>query len=236
MNNDLDINSLAKEFQQNKKVIIKNFLNEAAADSLYSFLNSDMAEDWWHTAVLVGDKDSQYGSKPNYIRRFKDNVSAAHEGTFAAMGSCVNGFFSYSFDRTMDHVSGCECKLCNFIKTLNGEGILNKIKTITNHDLTRTQEFFASRYRQLQFLSPHHDLNKGKIGFVYNLSKNWRPEWGGNLHFLEDDYKTITKVIIPSFNTLVLFDIPTQSGVPHFVSQVAARVPNKRISITGWFN
>lgn len=224
------------EFRTNKKIIIKNFLNEAAANSLYSFLNSDMAEDWWHTAVLVGDKDSEYGSKPSYIRRFKENIESAHQATFAAMGSCMNGFFSYSFDRTLDHVNGCDCKLCNFVKSLNGEDNLNRFKNLTGENITGTGEFFASRYRQLQFLSPHHDLNKGKIGFVLSLSKNWRPEWGGNLHFMEKDYKTITKVVVPSFNTLVLFDIPSRSGVPHFVSQVAARASDNRISITGWLN
>ena len=35
------------------------------------------------------------------------------------------------------------------------------------------------------------DINKGKVGTVYSLSKNWKPQWGGNLHFMEDDYKTI---------------------------------------------
>ena len=94
---------------------------------------------------------------------------------------------------------------------------------------------FSSRFLSNFFLSPHGDKGKGKIGFVYSLSKSWRPEWGGNLHFMEDDYKTVTRTIVPIFNRLTLFDIPSRDGVPHYVSHVVPDVRVKRLSITGWF-
>ncbi len=234
MINDLDISSLAEEYKKNKKVVIKNFLKEEAAQSLHSFLDYGMPEDWWFTAVLVGGKDSGYDSKPQHIRRFKERVQEANEITFAAMDTFAQNFFSYSFDRTLNHADKCDCLLCNYVEEMHSENTLNVLNQITAETLTETKEFFASRYRQLQFLAPHHDTNKGKVGTVYSLSKNWKPQWGGNLHFMENDYKTIKEMIVPSFNTLVLFDIPSQGGVPHFVSQVATRVANKRISITGW--
>ena len=79
-------------------------------------------------------------------------------------------------------------------------------------------------------------MNKGKVGFVYSLTKDWRPQWGGNLYILEDDYTTIKKTVLSTYNRLVMFDIPSQNGIPHFVSHVVNQVPHSRTSIAGWFH
>jgi Rps23 Pro-64 3,4-dihydroxylase Tpa1-like proline 4-hydroxylase len=102
-------------------------------------------------------------------------------------------------------------------------------------DVTGSKELFSSRFRAGQFLSPHHDSKKGKIGCVFSLSKDWKPQDGGLLHFMEDDYKTVTKVVQPIFNRLAMFDIVTRNGVPHFVSHVVPGCKKHRISVTGWF-
>jgi hypothetical protein len=79
------------------------------------------------------------------------------------------------------------------------------------------------------------DGDNGQIGFVYNISKNWRPEWGGMLHFLrQGDPNYVEKVISPRYNALVLFDLSTTAGADHFVSHVTTSQA-KRLSFTGWF-
>ncbi len=110
------------------------------------------------------------------------------------------------------------------------------IRSITQINVDKTNEVFASRFMPGHFLSPHHDEGKGKIGFVYSLSKFWRPEWGGALHFMRDDYKTVTRIISPVYNRLTLFDIPSRNGIPHFVSHVVPGANVKRLSVTGWFD
>ena len=69
-----------------------------------------------------------------------------------------------------------------------------------------------------------------------NLTKDWKPEYGGLLHFMEKDYKTVTKVILPEFNKLTLFHIPKDGGIPHYVSPVNPGVQLNRISFTGWLS
>ena len=44
-----------------------------------------------------------------------------------------------------------------------------------------------SRYKGGHFLSPHSDKGNGKIAFVISLTKKWKPEYGGILHFMNDD-------------------------------------------------
>ena len=118
--------------------------------------------------------------------------------------------------------------------TKDTSSIFKKIGSSINVD--KTNEVFASRFMPGHFLSPHHDEGKGKIGFVYSLSKFWRPEWGGALHFMRDDYKTVTRIISPVYNRLTLFDIPSRNGIPHFVSHVVPGANVKRLSVTGWFD
>ena len=135
----------------------------------------------------------------------------------------------------MPHAATCTCLECQFLNWLGSDFMLFFIRSITGVEVSRTNEVVASRFTSNQFLSPHHDEGKGKIGFVYTLTKNWRPEWGGNLHFMEDDYSTVIKTIVPVFNRLTIFDIPSKNGVAHYVSHILPTVKSNRISITGWF-
>ena len=42
---------------------------------------------------------------------------------------------------------------------------------------------FLSRYKSGHFLAPHSDINNGKLAFVFNLTKNWKPQYGGPTFF-----------------------------------------------------
>ena len=66
-------------------------------------------------------------------------------------------------------------------------------------------------------------------------TKDWLPEYGGLLHFMDDEKEIIERVEIPTFNTLTLFYLPPGKGKWHFVSHVAPGVPELRLSYTGWF-
>lgn len=238
INKNLDRDELKKSFKEDKRITIAPFLEEKSADKLNEYLYYDMPEDWWSTSLLAGGKSKDYkDAKPQHFRRLPGNMKLISELSRDAQDSFIKGNFSYIFDRTLDdHHSGCPCLECIFREFLKSPDLISLINEITGADVVESGEVFASRYRAGCFLSPHHDLNKGKIGFVYSLTKDWRPQWGGNLYILENDYTTIKKTVLSTFNRLVMFDIPTQSGIPHFVSHVVHGVPYSRTSITGWFN
>ena len=234
INDELNIKQLSEDFAQNKSVQIFNFLKEDNANELYNWFNFDIPEDWWFTSIhnpLAKDYEGALNiqRKPESLNLIDKKISEANE-------AFLNGNFSYVFDRSLPHAATCTCFECQFLKFLESEFMLFFVNSITGMRLDRTNEVFASRFTSNQFLSPHHDENKGKIGFVYSLSKNWRPEWGGNLHFMKEDYRTITKTVVPVFNRLTLFDIPSKNGIPHYVSHVLPTITSKRISITGWFD
>jgi len=233
INPALNAVELSESFARNKSIQIFDFLKEDKANELHNWFSSDIPEDWWFTSIMNPSDEDYKGAmnirhKPEAQELINIKIKEANE-------VFMNGSFSYVFDRSMTHAAKCNCLECQFNLFLKSDFMLFFIKTITGVEISKTNEVFSSRYTAGQFLSPHHDKNKGKIGFVYSLSKGWRPEWGGNLHFMEEDYRTVTKTIVPVFNRLTMFDIPARDGVPHYVSHVLPYVETKRISITGWF-
>ena len=66
--------------------------------------------------------------------------------------------------------------------------------------------------------------------YVFNLTKDWNPNWGGYLNFYDDD-GNIEFGLRPSFNVLNMFAVPKQ----HSVSMLTPFTGAFRYSITGWF-
>jgi Rps23 Pro-64 3,4-dihydroxylase Tpa1-like proline 4-hydroxylase len=231
MNSTLDLEEYIEKYKDAKIAEIDNFLDLTSAENIHHFL-STMTENWWSRSIYI---NTQEYPEVIYKRRFEENIIEINKLNDLAYRSFTNNIFSYSFDRTLnDHYETCVCQLCCFNHFLKSESFMNTVSKIVGESLTEVKEHFASRYTDGCFLSPHHDKNKGKIGFILYLTKNWKPEYGGNLHMMESDQFTVKKTIVPKFNTLVLFDIPNHVGVPHFVSHVSPRVTNKRFAISGW--
>lgn len=232
LNPDHNTAELAAKFAVHQSLEIDNYLDPHFANELYEWLAVKMPENWWFASYK---QNAAKGYKSvNNIQRFpkcKHKIEYELKKCYSIFNK---GSFTYMFDRTMPHKSTCRCFECEFRSFLVSEQHLSFVGSIINQKLTTSKEMFASRFTSGQFLSPHHDLNKGKVGFVLNLTPEWKAEWGGLLHILEKDYTTLKKVIVPSFNKITLFTIPEGGGLPHFVSHVAPDIPHKRISYTGW--
>jgi Rps23 Pro-64 3,4-dihydroxylase Tpa1-like proline 4-hydroxylase len=94
------------------------------------------------------------------------------------------------------------------------------------------QEIFLSNYGKDDFLSIHHDLNKGDIAVTFSFSYDWHPTYGGILHFC-DDNNNIYKSIVPVLGSVNIFKVDKEKGITHFVSQV--NVNKNRYSLVAWY-
>lgn len=228
ISSDINVWDAGVEYNDHGSTTIQNWLAEEEAERFTEELKK-ISEDWWFQSTFDNKEVRNIQYKPQNAEQLLKNSQAAHK-------AFLEGKFSYNFDRSMPHVDGCECIECQFKGWLRSEEVMGWVSQLTGEELSGTGELFASRYRSGQFLSPHHDLNKGKIGFVFNITKNWRPEYGGLLHILEEDYINVNKIVLPKFNQLTIFNIPKVHGVPHFVSHVHNGVDKHRLSFTGWFS
>jgi Rps23 Pro-64 3,4-dihydroxylase Tpa1-like proline 4-hydroxylase len=90
-----------------------------------------------------------------------------------------------------------------------------------------------SWYKPGDYASPHTDfLQMRYTAFLWNLSKDWDPSWGGAFYWspagnVEDGFH------YPTFNTLLLF-LPTPSSV-HMVTPVTENAKGKRLVLGGTF-
>jgi len=151
--------------------------------------------------------------------------------------SCAQKDFGYMYKNypIFDLVQSGNCieLLEQFLNFLNSSAVLEIIRRISGIKNISYADAQLTRYDPGHFLSSHDDLVEGKnrlAAYVFNLTSQWHPDWGGNLMFY-DDKQRVTDVYVPKFNSLALFAVGTQ----HAVSLVSPFARCPRFAITGWF-
>jgi len=224
INKSFDVNNLKNIFENKKMLKIDNILNENFAEALY---NSCILEKNW---ILASGIDKNKYEKKHMPQNDKINQAQIKNVSTAFS----NDQFSYVFYRSMN---GENMNYYEFTlrKILNSENFITLLNEITNLNLTKLNTLFMSKYISGNFLSTHSDKGNGRLAFVINLSKNWKPQYGGNLHFLSEDRSEIIHTFVPGFNNLIIFHVPENAGIPHYVSHIAPFIKNQRYAISGWF-
>lgn len=187
------------------------------ADEIYNNIYN-MPFDWWYHSIKYG------GMEPQNLRYSLANQEQARNLKNKIAASINAKFFTYSFSRTMPHKKQCTCFVCTRVYSL----ITNALRGQFSREVT-IEEYFVSSYAPGDFLSTHTDTSKG-VAFTWNLTKDWKSEYGGVLS-IQDDH---TISIIPKFNTLTIMNI--ENSVNHWVSEVSSMAPHNRIAISGWFD
>lgn len=222
---DYDIINLKINYKLNKKVVINNFLSNKFADFLYKQINQLPQKSWFNCVGFRNVKVEKRWKPQN-----KKKYLMANE---LAKKSFCNNNFSYSFKRNMGmrpkEISQSEKILRNIFSS---EELYSIIEQITGDRPMKYSQLFLSQYKKGNFLTPHSDINRGKWAFVLNMTKDWKPQYGGVLHFLDKNRENILDSYVPKFNSLVIFEVPKE-GIPHFVSHVVHE-NKKRFAITGW--
>lgn len=199
--------------------VFKNFLPEVMAENLHKGA-MECDSGWWEKARLVNGNRDKVITTDYTIGGLSNNYEDKLNW------SLRQGFFTYSFTRSVKHYDTCNCFQCEF-RTYASYVLKDHIEKNSDLGEVELDEMFFSVYERGDFLSTHGDHNKGDVAFVLNLTKDWRPEYGGVFH-CEGQY------IVPEFNSLMLLYLG-KNGVPHFVSEVSQRAPHSRIAISGWF-
>jgi len=227
LNKNLNINDISDKYSIKKRISIKDIFDSSFAILFYKTITKIPSSAW---NIVCGVENTKY-EKPLTKKNKKSNDDNAKKArkTFGEDG------FSYIFYRTM-----CDEKI-RFLpeKTIRNllmsPYFMDLIYKITNIKVTQLNQVFLSKYKSGNFLAPHSDINNGKIAFVFNFSVNWKPQYGGILHFLSEDRTNIIDSFVPMFNSMMIFEIP-KDGIPHFVSHVVPNVKRSRYALTGWYS
>tara|TARA_A100001015_G_scaffold260701_1_gene305650 strand:+ start:1785 stop:2480 length:696 start_codon:yes stop_codon:yes gene_type:complete len=211
------------KFIISKKVQIKDILIDKVADLL--FKQAIIEKNW----ILATGFDNM---------KFEKRISKQFEKANSIQIKKIqdkfkNNHFSYIFHRTMNNQKPSFLEY-TLRKNMASNEFIDYLNKITNLGLSKLNTLFLSKYKGGNFLSPHSDQGNGKLAFVLNLTKNWKPQYGGILHFMNEEKTEIIESYIPLFNNLMLFEVP-EGGIPHFVSHVVPYIKQDRYSITGWY-
>ncbi|MEW6981794.1 2OG-Fe(II) oxygenase family protein [Colwelliaceae bacterium 6471] len=227
--NKNSIETLVQCYREHGYVKVPNALVDGAAEEI--FANISTQEQW----NLVFDHNGTHQDLNNievaqWEQKDKDNLN-----------HLVNEQAAYGFQYFYETIPIYDI----FHKNLMPGHFFNEIVKFLNCDLTL--DFFRNltcapeitfadaqitRFSAGHFLNCHRDDvdNKNRIAaFVINLTKDWRADWGGALHILNDDMQ-IEQSFLPTFNEINIFKIP----VEHYVGYVTPFTKEHRLSITGW--
>jgi|TARA_R110001606_G_scaffold388670_1_gene554199 Rps23 Pro-64 3,4-dihydroxylase Tpa1-like proline 4-hydroxylase len=210
-----------EEFSQTGQVIIKNLLPENQVEQIYQdYLNNNE----FKVAFWTGEEIEGEGTPIQYADKNTERYNILTKQVYELEG---NNTFSYRFSRT------------NWIQPLLYELWSSKIfssyiEFITGQENLRwvKDSSFTSKYEAGDFLYTHTDINHGRIAFVYQLTKDWLPGYGG-LFMRMDDWVNVDHTIIPQFNQLTLFDVQGE-GTPHIVTNVIPGLKKSRMAYSGW--
>lgn len=120
-----------------------------------------------------------------------------------------------------------------FTEFVNGDQFLGLGRKVTGIPGITKADAHATAYTATHFLTRHLDYGddlERRCAYVLGMAKDWQPDWGGLLLFL-DENQNVSEGYLPRYNTLTMFDIKYL----HTVTQVATFAGGVRRSITGWF-
>jgi SM-20-related protein len=208
------------------RVQVRDFFEPKVAEALLGALRSidwDLSyRDEQGDALLTGAQLRQ--------------LDGAQRGALSASihGVAARGFqFSFlTHSLVKAALAGRTDLLARFVRWMADEEFLAYMRRLTGvEDLSRLYAQ-ATLYAPGSFLRMHDDrveVEDRRIAYVLNLTRDWRADWGGLLHFC-DERLDVVETFVPHFNSLSLFTVPQN----HFVSYVAPFAQGERQAITGW--
>jgi hypothetical protein len=226
LNPELDREALAEAFRRTGRIRIQRLLS-AGAPELYHYLEG--AEHWIqvlnkqrgaHEIPLNAWHAPRSRRRPVIEREIYERALDGFQYSYAALRVPQQG------ETTGDPVLAAIAEL---MKSPEVVGFLEEVTGVQGPHFVDGQ---VTAYGQGDFLTGHDDDVKNsrrKAAFVFGLTPQWRPEWGGLLLFHEPGEVEISGMV-PQFNTLDLFSVPRF----HSVSQVTRAAPRRRYCVTGW--
>jgi len=217
--------------KQGTIISVKDFLKDTTCNQIESDLKN-INKTWWYISMFPANKEGKKNTRYYdglYINQKYLEEKLSNAATFNA------GKFAYSFKRTIDdHFENCWCVICNLKKNFNSPEVKQELSKIVGENVTHMNETFCSKYETGDYLSIHHDKGNGDYAFVFQLTKDWNPAYGGMLNFYDYEKNEVYKTVNPVFNSLTIFKIKNVTKTDHFVS---ANVSSKtRYAFTGWFS
>lgn len=228
ISNEIDIDHWRRQLAQHSRVQIPNFLQADAAELLAEELARRVP---WQLAerssgVPMTTPRGQYPDDAEYARLLRSGYEQAAD-------SYQFAYDTYMLKRAAREGWDPELGVRFVLPFFNSPEFIEFARYLSANPAINAVVAQCTRYRPGQYLLPHNDedTEEGRrLAFVINLSRDWKPDWGGQLQFLDAD-GNILQSFLPRWNSLSLFRVPQV----HQVTLVAPWAAQPRHAITGWW-
>jgi Rps23 Pro-64 3,4-dihydroxylase Tpa1-like proline 4-hydroxylase len=226
------INETYETKKEDNLITVTNFLDDVFIDKIYNDMcNIDMT--WWYISMYpINENNEKENTRYHHTILLDETYNEQNSYNYTHFNL---GNFAYRFKRSInDHFETCVCVQCKLRRYFDSDEIKEELTKIVGEKVITMRETFCSKYENGDYLSIHHDKNNGDYAFVFQLTKDWNPSYGGLLNFYDSDTKEVYKTINPKFNSLTIFKIKNVPKTDHFVSMNVSS--NTRYAFTGWFS
>lgn len=231
---DLDLDAAAAVFAAGRRVRIANVLEASSAERLHTCLAGDVP---WKlvynenaTHVIV-DEAVFRERGPHFQRELLQQILTRAQDEFQYLYRS----FPLVPDYLEQHPGPISAFLHRVFDHLNRPDTLALLRTITGIGSLQRVSAQATLYQPGHFLKAHDDLGlseeRRRVAYVLYATRKWHTDWGGQLQFLSKN-GGIEEAWVPTFNSLVLFAVPTW----HAVTYVSPFAKHRRYAITGWLH
>jgi Rps23 Pro-64 3,4-dihydroxylase Tpa1-like proline 4-hydroxylase len=233
LNPALAVPVLRAAFARDRRVQVRDVLTDASAHGLHRVLRDDTAWGASWQAGAHGPRATRHAALAAMSDAERDERAAQ---TRDAMRGGGYAFEYASYPLVEGYLQrwapgGPHDRL---LEDINSPPVLDFVRAVTGIPELVKADAQATLYAPGHFLAVHNDQNteRGRrVAYVLNVcAEEWRPDWGGYLHFYDADGDVIAGYR-PRFNALNLFAVPQL----HNVSFVPPFAPVARYAITGWF-
>lgn len=230
IDNALDLERWRRELAARSRAQIGPYLQPEAAEALHACLATEVP---WSLAIHDAE-----GSRTVSPEARAALGATGEQALLARAQAHARGGFAFAYEcyqMVKAYADGRDPGLLlhRVLEFFNSEPYLAFARALTGERAIRRIDAQATRYRPGHFLTTHDDGNYGDEGrlyaYVLNLSRDWRIDDGGLLHFIGADGR-IVDTLVPRFNTLSIFRVPQA----HAVTLVAPWARGDRLAITGW--
>ena len=218
------------QLEQKRIITLPNFLTPATAAIIRQKIPHYKRSWWNHAFTPIQTEDGLKWKSAHHAT----DLPICQERYQVAKSRFDRGEFAYSYHRSEDHYSTCTCFACYMEHLFKTDEVKTALENLIGHPIVQFNEMFTSMYTEGDFLSMHHDKDKGDYTFILNLTDDWSPAHGGLTHFWDSKQKKVYLTSVPEFGSLTIFKLDKSVQMDHFVSMVVA--PKNRYAFTGWVN
>ncbi|MBN8214725.1 MAG: 2OG-Fe(II) oxygenase [Xanthomonadales bacterium] len=228
ISNEIDIDHWRRALAERSRIQIPDFLQPAAAEAFARELAERVP---WQLAER-SDGESRLSPRGAY----PDDAEYARllqRGYARATDTYQFAYDSYMLVKAAKEAWDPTLLVHGILQFLNTPPFIEFARYLGNDASITHVGAQCTRYRPGHYLMPHEDLDEGegrRYAMVINLSREWRPDWGGQLQFLDSDGGVI-ETFLPRWNSLSLFRVPQR----HQVTLVTPWAARPRHAITGWW-